>query len=100
MAISEHLSILREGSTAWNRWRKSNPDFVPDLTGITIERALLASANLSHCRLAGSKFQQGILSGADLTAADLMKVDFLAADLSGADLSGPTYRRPFYSRRT
>lgn len=88
MAISEHVSILREGSTAWNRWRNANPDCVPDLTGITIERALLTSADLNHCRLAGSKLQQAVLSGANLTGADLMEVDFLAADLSNANLSG------------
>lgn len=88
MTAGEHRSILREGSTAWNRWRKANPDFVPDLTGLTLERASLASANLSRCRLAGSKLQQAVLAGANLTGADLTDVNFLAADLSGANLTG------------
>jgi uncharacterized protein YjbI with pentapeptide repeats len=88
MAISEHLAILREGSTVWNRWRKANPDVVPDLTGVTLERASLASADLNHCRLTGSKFQEAMFSGANLVAADLTDANFLAADLSGADFSG------------
>lgn len=34
MADSEHLAIFKQGSEAWNAWRKAHPDISPDLTGL------------------------------------------------------------------
>ncbi len=31
MADSNHLALLKTSPEAWNRWRKQNPDILPDL---------------------------------------------------------------------
>jgi len=41
MANEEQLSILRQGVTAWNKWRKENPEIE-----VNLENAMLE--NLSH----------------------------------------------------
>jgi len=33
MADPEHVAILNQGVEAWNKWRKENPDIIPDLSG-------------------------------------------------------------------
>jgi TIR domain/Pentapeptide repeats (8 copies) len=88
MAVPEHFSALKQGVPAWNLWRENNPDILPDLSGAQLHRAHLASANLSHCRMAGILLQEAVLSGAHLEGADLREADFLRADLSDANLSG------------
>jgi hypothetical protein len=41
MANPEHYAILKQGVEVWNRWRRENPDIVPDIR----------SANLTYKNL-------------------------------------------------
>ena len=51
MANQEHLAILKQGVKAWNKWRKENPEIVPDLTGANLTRANLTEADLAEANL-------------------------------------------------
>lgn len=102
MADQEHLAILKQGSSAWNKWREENPHVVPDLSQAHLRQARLSGANLSGANLRLAYFGQADLSGADLRRADLsdtsLRRAYLAsarfdnASLVGADLS----RADFY----
>jgi uncharacterized protein YjbI with pentapeptide repeats len=76
------LEILGRGFVAWNKWRKENPEVVPDLGGADLKRADLWYTNLSHV----------ILSGADLSNANLGCVKLVGADLKYASLWGANLR--------
>ena len=67
MANEDHVGRLKQGITAWNRWRGENESVTPDL-----RRVDLFGANLTR---------------ADLSLADLRQAD-LRADLSDANLFG------------
>jgi len=77
MANEEHLKILKQGVEAWNKWRSTNPDTVPDLI----------SANLKNATLSGAKLRGANLSGADLSEADLTEADLTEAILLGTKIS-------------
>ncbi len=78
MANVEHLTKLKEGVEAWNKWREANHRERIELSG-----AYLISANLSGAVLSGA-----VLSRADLSGANLRVADLRVADLSGAILKG------------
>jgi hypothetical protein len=103
MADSEHLQILKQGVTAWNEWRNSNPYVRPDLRevdlqGIDIRGAYLAEADLSLVDFSGrdlsgmnlefADFTEAKFNNANLTKADLRRSIFFRADLIGANLEG------------
>src|SRR5215471_8655326 len=109
MANDEHVAILKKGVTAWNAWRRENPNIRPDLgnadlSGADLSGANLASANLREAILLKANLgradpveanlrDHADLSGADLARANLreavlFKANLTGADLSGADLSG------------
>ncbi len=73
MANPEHLAILKKGVRAWNKWRKENPETLPDFTEADLRGADLTGANLSE---------------ADLIRVNLSGVNLTGASLSGADLTG------------
>jgi len=77
MADSEHLILLKEGVTKWNRWRRDHADIRPDLR----------DASLAALDLRGADLSEADLNGADMAEADLGEADFRGADLRGADLS-------------
>jgi uncharacterized protein YjbI with pentapeptide repeats len=66
----EHLTILEQGVTEWNVWRKCHPDIRPDL--------------------AKAELVDQSLRGIDLNSADLEE-----ADLSRTDLTNSTLRSLF-----
>jgi TIR domain/Pentapeptide repeats (8 copies) len=96
MANPKHLAILEKGVEAWNRWKRKNPDVVPDLSGMDLHGAHLSGvdlkgANLNHAGLIAAFLSQANLSGANLsysllTAADLSSSYLTAANVSGAHL--------------
>lgn len=113
MANEQHLEILKQGVTAWNQWRKENPEIWIDLRnsdlsganlfGADLREVNLGNANLSLAELIRSDLSRARLYGANLTTADLSDVNlseasldeamFLQAnlhhsDLYGADLTG------------
>ena len=108
MADDTHVSILKQGATTWNRWRRDNPDVACDFSGadfanLDLARTNLSTANLtnasmSHANLCRSNLRQArmntadlslaSLRWADLTGADLRRARLRAADLRHADLRG------------
>ncbi len=103
MANRQHVSMLKQGSGAWNAWRRQNPDLKPDLreaalAGMTLREADLSSANLTEADVSGADLRSANLAGAtlwgaalpdaQLSQADLSFADLTYADLSRADLTG------------
>jgi hypothetical protein len=82
MANPEHLTILNQGVTAWNEWRKKHKRVAPALSGADLSKANLSRADLSDADLA-----KAALSGANLTVANLSRADLSGTNLSGADLT-------------
>src|SRR5262249_42979766 len=39
MANNEHVAILKKGVDAWNEWRRENPNKLPDLIRVDLNRA-------------------------------------------------------------
>jgi len=93
MANEEHLRILKQGVEAWNRWRRQNPETIPNLVGANLIRAILSGANLREANLRGAllfnaDLREASLSGADLIGVDLWRANLIKADLKGANLVG------------
>ncbi len=88
MASRRHLSQIKNGAAAWNRWRSENSRIIPDLKGARLGGLSLAGANFSGALLA-----EADLSGADLSGSDLGSAVLLKANLKGAALNGAKLRR-------
>ncbi len=86
MANEEHLSILKSGVSAWNKWRSERREIFPDLREANLFWANLSDANLSTARLSGANLRCATLSGAELFLADLSGADLSGADLTSAKL--------------
>jgi hypothetical protein len=82
MANEEHLIILNQGVTAWNKWRHDHPDLFPDLRFVRLNRLILAEANLSRTNLSGSS-----LDNVNFAKADLHGTKFNGCSLNGANFS-------------
>ncbi len=98
MANPEHLDILKQGVGVWNKWRKDNPDVVPDLRESNLLRAdlnqiNLHGANLDGIFLGGAKLNGATLSGTNLSAATLFEATLYGTDLHGATLYGANLHR-------
>jgi len=112
MADEQHLSILKQGVTVWNKWRQDNAGKRvgprtsfhvhggQSLKGATWARRNcldlmraeligcdLAGINLAGVNLTGANLQGSDLSGANFTEANLYVVKLTATSLSGADLT-------------
>jgi uncharacterized protein YjbI with pentapeptide repeats len=81
MADPVHLTKLKEGVEAWNKWRKDKPKIRRDLTEANLKEADLKEANLRKADLGYAS-----LTGADLERADLKEANLFGADLRGANL--------------
>lgn len=101
MGNREHLNLLKEGSSTWNRWRRQHPDVRPDLSGdelsdIESDILLLADVVVNEVMPGRAPPSDGDLTGLDLTKvnlrrsylrrANLSRTTLLLADLRGADL--------------
>ncbi len=84
----EHLSILRQGVDAWNKWRVENPDVRPNLVGTDLSGINFAGnafiLGVSH--LGGGDVLGGSVNGANFRLANLRKTKFRGSDLNGVDL--------------
>lgn len=80
MANPEHLKIIEHGAATWNEWRRSNPNFFPDLEGADLRPMNLRGANMMFTRL----------RGADMSGLDLEGSSFAYADAEGVFLGGAT----------
>ena len=108
MADSEHVSKVKEGAAAWNRWREEKPDVIPDLgwanlnglnlDGAVFSKSVLKLAFCKGCSMAGADFSDANMRGVNLEVCDLRGAVFrdanlegahmLGADLTGADFAG------------
>ena len=101
MANQEHLEIIKQSVSMWNKWRKENPEIRPDLTyadlnemdlsgadlkGAFLIKTDLASADLSHAKLSYAQLSDATLSRASLTETNLFRADLAYADLAFANL--------------
>ena len=93
MANPVHLSILKEGVEAWNKWRKDKPKIRRDLTDANLTEANLTEANLRKTDLGYASLTGAVLERADLKEANLFGVNLRKANLFGADLRGANLRR-------
>lgn len=87
MANEEHLAMLKQGVQAWNKWRRANTDISPDLSGVSLQRIDLTSANLIRANIRGADLSLAKLNDADLSYADLSRAILGAIDLSAAYLT-------------
>lgn len=88
MANPKHLECLKKEVEAWNRWRKDNPEEIPDLIEADLSGAKLSEANLRGVNLSGANLIRANLRGVNLSGAKLNEVNFFGANLSEADLWG------------
>jgi len=57
MANKEHVKILKQGVKAWNKWRKENPNIIPDLKQADLSKANLSGVNLEWSNLYMADYQ-------------------------------------------
>lgn len=88
MANRKQLKVLKEGSRAWNRWRKANPDAKIDLRNADLRGMNLGRVNLMHADLNGANLKGINLAGANLTGADLTGTLLVEAGIDKAKISG------------
>jgi hypothetical protein len=81
MGKQEHITLLQQSITDWNRWRILHPDIFPDLS----------DANLSHTILSGADLRHADLSGVDLSHAYFIYTNLNDADLSNAVIGFTTF---------
>jgi uncharacterized protein YjbI with pentapeptide repeats len=81
MANADHIAKLMGGVESWNRWRKENPEVVPDLARADLAQMDLSRYNLSRCNLC-----RGRLSGSNLTSAYLVSAELRESHLREADM--------------
>jgi hypothetical protein len=84
MADLEHLELLKQGVTAWNLWRKEQPD----LSDADLSTDDPSYFNLSATNFRGANLYTARLTGANLRRANLHEAVLNRTDLSGADLNG------------
>jgi uncharacterized protein YjbI with pentapeptide repeats len=87
MANEEHLARLKQGVSAWNKWRIANPQIQPGLDKADLIRRNLPGVNLAGAVLTGAHLTGAHLQGADLQGADLQGAHLTGAYLQGANLS-------------
>jgi len=83
MANPEHLAILGRGVEEWNRWRVSNQEVKPDLSGAYLSESSLEWA---IAFLGDPLFENADLRGVDFSRADLNHAVLKGANLKGANL--------------
>lgn len=79
MAHTKHLDILKQGTHAWNVWRKKNPDITPDLQDVNFYAEV--GFELSGVNFSGTKLHNGIFGGVNLVQANFRKASLLGAYL-------------------
>lgn len=88
MANPEHVKILKRGVVYWNKWRKENPEVVPDLYKARLLNAKLQRTNLQESDFQDAKLQQANLQRAELQRANLQGTNLRRGDLWRAELQG------------
>jgi uncharacterized protein YjbI with pentapeptide repeats len=103
MANEEHLTRLKQGVKAWNKWRMASNNLRPDLThadlrGLDLAGAYLHGAHLHRADLIGADLHRAHLMGADLSTANLTEANLTRADLTEVYLRGAFLRGAYLSQ--
>ncbi len=88
MADKALIDRLKQGTAAWNAWRKDHAEASPDLSGGALRGLNLVGADLAGVNLSKADLRGAILSGANLAGANLEASNLFKAVLDGADLNG------------
>ncbi len=75
---ASQIALLTSDIASWNRHRRQEPEYAPDLSG----------ANLKNTNLRGANLKESDLSECDLRFADLEGTNFFNARLRHAKLEG------------
>jgi hypothetical protein len=67
MANASHLSLLKKGVKAWNKWRLKHEADQADLSDADLSNADLSNAHLRNADLSGADLRNADLAGAHLT---------------------------------
>ena len=86
MANSEHIAILMQGVTVWNRWRDRNPDLKPDLSSCNLSRKDFSNANFSGVNFQESSFLLTHFENANLSKIHAFRANFSLAVFENANL--------------
>jgi len=110
IANQEHIAVLELGNSAWHKWRKDNPDVIPQLGGAELDKMGLSGVDLHDADLCGASLKltdlrKANLRNADLTGADLREADVRGADLTDAvllkaDLRSTDFENQFWRRQS
>ena len=99
MADSDQLRRISDGVSAWNDWRRKNPDVKIDLSGAVLHETrapwhdeVPVYTDLEGINLSGAFLQGTVLKGANLRRADLSRSTLRYANLRRADLTGANLR--------
>ncbi len=93
MANPEHVEILKQGVDVWNRWRRENPDFNPDLCRAKLSEAELSTVNLCRAKLTKANLRGADLSWVNFRGANLREADLTGAKINGADISDANFEK-------
>jgi hypothetical protein len=91
MPNDEHLKVLEQGVSVWNRWRADNISLSPDLSKVTLNRLSLNQIDFSGVNLTGASIIETKLSYANFKDADLTESTLIETTLVGADLRGVNF---------
>jgi len=72
---SEHLAKMKEGVETWNKWRRENPNLLPNLCEANLPRGEFSEGNLRKANLRGADLRSANLRGASLQEVDLRGVN-------------------------
>lgn len=99
MASPEDVARLKQGTEAWNKWRRGGlSSWTPDLSEANLKGIDLHDADLSQISLKASDLSEANLTRADLSGADLSMSNLSGTVLVGADLTGASLRNAILNR--
>jgi len=87
MANPEHVESLRQGAEVWNRWRRENPDVIPELDHTNLDGIELVGVNLKGADFRGTNLSKTNLLGSNFFSANFSKAVFVDANIIGSNLS-------------
>lgn len=91
MANAEHLAHVKDGWSAFNKWRE-NEHINVDLSFAELSKLELCNMDLRNANVRGANLQYVDLRNANLEGACLVGCDLRGADLSAANLSRANLR--------
>lgn len=91
MADQQQLDLLRQGSDAWNTWRKQYREVRPNL-----REANLRGAELNRADFSGANLFRANLNGANLSRANLSTATLIETTLDGATIDAATIGWTFF----